>query len=419
MATLQIEDLTTRTLTIVEVVTKTLLVSEGGGGGGGGSGSGTVTSVGITVPDWLSVSGSPITTSGTFAITASEQKQAYVLAAPADAAGPFAARPLLAGHLPASVAFQNAENTFTKAQTFEGQIHTDGIISEDKTAFITLGGNLATIVADNGFEISGPLSAPSLQGDGSSLTKLNASNIASGTVSTSHLPTSGVTAATYGSATTSPEIAVDKYGRITSAASKTISIAAGNVSGLATVATTGAYADLSGAPSLATVATSGKYTDLTDVPANLAALASLTGVADRGVYFTGAGALALFTQTSFARNLLDDADAATARGTLGINNPILSIDLPNGTYTILRSARHAFMINTAYGAIASAGSGTLTVSINGTPVAGLNAAAVTTTPADLTATAANTVSVGNVVTVTVAGLADNETIAATIQGTRT
>ena len=35
---------------------------------------------------------------------------------------------------------------------------------------------------------------------------------------------------------------------------------------LATVATTGAYADLSGTPTLATVATSGDYTDLTNKP---------------------------------------------------------------------------------------------------------------------------------------------------------
>lgn len=39
--------------------------------GGGGGGSGTVTSVAATVPGGFSISGSPITTSGTFAITAS------------------------------------------------------------------------------------------------------------------------------------------------------------------------------------------------------------------------------------------------------------------------------------------------------------------------------------------------------------
>lgn len=39
-----------------------------------------------------------------------------------------------------------------------------------------------------------------------------------------------------------------------------------NSSALASVATSGAYSDLSGKPSLATVATSGSYTDLTNKP---------------------------------------------------------------------------------------------------------------------------------------------------------
>lgn len=52
--------------------------------------------------------------------------------------------------------------------------------------------------------------------------------------------------------------------------------------------------------------------------ANLTALAGLSLVADRLPYSTGAGALALTTLSSFARTLLDDADASTARATLGI-----------------------------------------------------------------------------------------------------
>jgi hypothetical protein len=68
------------------------------------SGTGTVTSVAATVPSWLSVSGSPITSSGTLAVTAAGSQTANeVLATPNGSNGALSVRALVAADLPASV----------------------------------------------------------------------------------------------------------------------------------------------------------------------------------------------------------------------------------------------------------------------------------------------------------------------------
>jgi hypothetical protein len=68
------------------------------------SGSGTVTSVAMTVPTWLSVGGSPVTTTGTLAITAATGQTANrFLASPDGATGAVGLRAIVAGDLSAGL----------------------------------------------------------------------------------------------------------------------------------------------------------------------------------------------------------------------------------------------------------------------------------------------------------------------------
>ncbi len=67
----------------------------------GSAGGGTVTSVGLSLPGELSVSGSPVTASGTLSASWVSETQHYVLAAPSGSSGTPSFRALVAGDIPA------------------------------------------------------------------------------------------------------------------------------------------------------------------------------------------------------------------------------------------------------------------------------------------------------------------------------
>lgn len=77
-----------------------------------GGGGGTVTSVGLTVPSWLTVSGSPVTSSGTLAVTAAGSQTANeFLATPNGSSGAVSLRAIATADLPSTTTQTVASGT--------------------------------------------------------------------------------------------------------------------------------------------------------------------------------------------------------------------------------------------------------------------------------------------------------------------
>lgn len=170
--------------------------------------AGAVTSVALTAPSDLTVTGSPVTGAGTLAITRNAQSANQFLAGPSSGAAAVPAyRALVSADLPAS-------------GVTAGSYGAAGVVASltvDATGRITGASDVTITPAAIGAAstTSGYLTAaefPALTGD---LTT------PAGSLATT-LATSGVTAGTYGSSTQVGQFTVDAKGRITAASNVTI-----------------------------------------------------------------------------------------------------------------------------------------------------------------------------------------------------
>jgi hypothetical protein len=125
------------------------------------------------------------------------------------------------------------------------------------------------------------------------------------------------------------------------------------------------------------------------------------------------------TASASNRGALSSADwtAFNALRVEEVNLQDIGTALPASTYTIVLDAKYARTINELT-VDAGAGTCTLTMNINGTPVTGISAVSASTTEATYTATAANAIAVGDIVTIVTTSNSGLANLQITVKTTR-
>lgn len=139
------------------------------GGSCGGGGSGTVTSVALTVPSWLTVAGSPVTTAGTFAVTAAAAQTSHQVIGTCGTATTFGPCSLAIADIPSGLPYLSSSTQL--AQTFAAVTNqwlnsynaATGLFTASQPGFSNLSGGLGTAQGPTGitgvlFDSAGTLS---------------------------------------------------------------------------------------------------------------------------------------------------------------------------------------------------------------------------------------------------------------------
>jgi hypothetical protein len=281
------------------------------------AGGGTVTSVALSLPSFITVSGSPVTSSGTLTGTLASQTANTVFAAPNSSSGTPTFRSLVSADIPdlSATYLPLTGGTISSNLTISGNLTVNGT---------TTNINSTNIVVEDKNIVLGDVASPTdTTADGGGITLKGATDKTFNWVdstdawtSSEHLNlltgkafyingSSVLSSSTLGSGVTSSSL--------TSVGTIGTGTWQGTVVGLSYGGT--------GASNAGTARTNlglAIGTDVQAYDAGLASIAGLTTVADRMIYTTASDTYAVTTLTSAGRAILDDADASAQRTTLGL-----------------------------------------------------------------------------------------------------
>lgn len=302
------------------------------------AGGGSVTSVALSLPSFITVSGSPVTTSGTLTGTLASQTANTIFAAPNGSSGTPTFRSLVGADIPdlSSTYLPLTGGTISSNLTVSGNLTVNGT---------TTNINSTNLVVEDKNIVLGDVTTPSdTTADGGGITLKGATDKTFNWVdatdawtSSEHLNlasgkafyingTSVLSGSTLGSGITSSSL------------TSVGTIGTGVWQGTAVAVAYGG----TGATDAGTARTNlglAIGTNVQAYDAGLASIAGLTTTADRMIYTTASDTYAVTTLTSAGRALIDDADASAQRTTLGLGTiatqAASSVSISGGSVTNL------------------------------------------------------------------------------------